>query len=123
MGAVPPNSARIDSEWKVLRDVGRHSKPDGDATGISEDRLVELRREGKAADGPFVDPRVLQRCCDVLDRRGESWAAAVLGRDISRRSLSVPQRPYLLPGEDRVLVAADLEEDRVAIGHLDPDLC
>lgn len=105
--------------------VGKHSKPDVISTGIGEARLIELRREGKAADlqaGPFVDPRILRKCDVALDRRGESWAASVLGRDISRRSLAVPHRPYLLPGEDRILVAADSEEDQAAIGHLDPDL-
>lgn len=103
--------------------MGKHSKPDVSATAISEDRLVELRREGKAADredGPFVDPVVVWQCEAVLDRRGEVWAASVLGRDISRRSLGVAHRPYLFPGEARVLVAADAEEDQVAIGRLDP---
>jgi len=105
--------------------VGKHSRPQDLATAISETRLIELRREGQGSDrsaGPFVDPGVLRRCGLVLDRRGELWAAAVLGRDVSRRSVGVPDRPYLNPGEDRVLVAADAEEDRVAIDHLDPDL-
>ncbi|MEE3755360.1 hypothetical protein [Mycobacterium intracellulare] len=105
--------------------MGKHSKPEDLATSISETRLIELRREGHASDraaGPFVDPGVIRRCELILDRRGEGWAAAVLGRDISRRSIGVPHRPYLNPGEDRVLVAADAEEDQVAINHFDPDL-
>lgn len=65
------------------------------ATRIPEARLIELRRDGKSRDHGFVDPHVLRRCTDALDRRGEPWAAAVLGRDISRRSLGVPHRPYL----------------------------
>ncbi|OHU46085.1 hypothetical protein BKG82_28290 [Mycobacteroides chelonae] len=105
--------------------MGKHSKPEDLVTAISETRLIELRREAHASDraaGPFVDPSVLRRCELILDRRGELWAAAVLGRDISRRSVGVPHRPHLIPGEDRVLVAADAEEDQTAIGHLDPDL-
>lgn len=104
--------------------MGKHSKPET-GTAITEVRLVELREEGIAADrdnGPFPDPRVLHQCVAVLDRRGEPWAAAVLGRDISRRSLAVPRRPYLRAGEDRTLIAADIEEDRVAAIRLDPDL-
>jgi hypothetical protein len=61
--------------------VGKHSKPDVTATGIGEARLIELRREAKAADrrtSPFVDPRLLRKCEATLDRRGESWAASVL---------------------------------------------
>lgn len=105
--------------------MGRHSKPDEDLTAIPEARLVELRRAGieaERAGGGFVDPAVLSRCEKVLDRRGEQWAASVLGRDISRRSPSTNyrHRPYLSVGEDRALVAADAEEDRISIAHLDP---
>lgn len=103
--------------------MGKHSKPAHAITGIAEGRLIELRREGQASgpgNGRFVDPTVLHQCLGVLDRRGEPWAASVLGRDLSRRSLGVPHRPYLLPGEDHILVAADSEEDRIAIEHLDP---
>lgn len=106
--------------------MGRHSKPDEDLTAIPEARLVELRRAGIQADhagGGFVDPAVLAHCETVLDRRGEQWAASVLGRDISQRSPSpyLRHRPYLSTGEDRTLVAADAEEDRIGIAHLDPD--
>lgn len=105
--------------------MGRHSKPDEDLTAIPEARLVELRRAGIEADraaGGFVDPAVLTRCAQVLDRRGEQWAASVLGRDISQRSPSIHHRhrPYLYTGEDRALVAADAEEDHLSIAHLDP---
>ena len=101
--------------------MGKHSRQDA-LTDITEARLVELRQQGKSASqaiGGFVDPRVLNRCEEVLDRRGEEWAATVLGRDISRRSLTVRHRPYLHTGEDHILVAADAEEDRIAIAHLD----
>lgn len=104
--------------------MGRHSKPEHNPTRISEERLVELRRRGQDADragGRFVDPFVLRRCQDVLDQRGEEWAAAILGRDITRRSPTVAHRPYLLAGEDHILVAADAEEDRMSIAHLDFD--
>lgn len=95
------------------------------ATGIPECRLVELRaraREAERAGGRFVDPVVARRCGEVLDRRGEVWAAGVLGRDIARRSAAVPGRPYLVGGEYRVIVAADAEEDTVALAELDRDL-
>ncbi|MCT7372152.1 hypothetical protein [Mycolicibacterium llatzerense] len=91
-------------------------------TNIPAARLTQLRAEGAAADraaGPFVDPSILYQATRVLDRRGEAWAATILGRDISRRSLAAPHRPWLRPGEDRVLIAADSEEDRSAIAHLD----
>ncbi len=42
--------------------MGRHSKPDVMATGISEARLVEIRRAGieaERANGRLQDPRVL----------------------------------------------------------------
>lgn len=103
--------------------MGKHSKREDTAhTGISEARLVELRKQGRDASragGGFVDPFVLRRCQDALDRRGEEWAAAVLGRDIGRRSVAVVHRPYLLAGEDHTLVAADAEEDHLSIAHLD----
>jgi hypothetical protein len=105
---------------KEIHNMGRHSKPQ-DITEIPEPWLIELRRESKTAAGPFVDPNVIAQCERVLDRRGEAWAAAVLGRDISRRSIGVSHRPYLNPGEERTLVAADHEEDRLAIAYLDPD--
>lgn len=100
------------------------SERDHPATRIGEVRLVELRGEGKDADragGGFVDPKTIRRCLTVLDRRGEQWAAAILGRDLSRRSLIASHRPYLLAGEDHTLVAADREEDLISIAHLDID--
>lgn len=103
--------------------MGRHSRPADIVTAIAETRLVELRRDAKGGRerGPFVDPAIIHACERVLDRRGETWAGSILGRDISRRSIAVPHRPYLLAGEDRVLIAADAEEDLVAINRLEPD--
>lgn len=86
---------------------------------LSESLLVDLRAEGIAQRSRFVDPVVIAKCSRVLDRRGELWAASVLGRDISRRSLGVPSRPYLRDGEEYVLVAADGAEDLAAIAGLD----
>lgn len=66
-------------------------------THIPESRLVQLRAAGVAEDhaaGRFVDPSVLYRCTQVLDRRGETWAAAILGRNLTRRSLAHPHRPW-----------------------------
>lgn len=110
----------IDDPWRVS--YSRHMSRGADtATRISEARLTELRRDGKSRDHGFVDPHLLRRCTDALDRRGEAWAAAVLGRDISRRSLAVSHRPYLSAGEPHVLVAADAEEDLLTLADLDPD--
>lgn len=102
--------------------MGRHSKVENTATHIGEVRLTELRQASRAVcrdTGGFVDPHMVRRCEGVLDRRGEAWAAAVLGRDITRRSSTVSHRPYLLAGEDHTLVAADAEEDRLSVTHLD----
>lgn len=94
------------------------------ATHIPPARLVQLRADGIAADraaGHFVDPSIISAALRVLDRRGEAWGASVLGRDISRRSITHRNRPWLRTGEDRALLAADTEEDRVAAVILDPD--
>jgi hypothetical protein len=83
-------------------------------TEIPESRLVELRREGNAQVQRFVDPDVIARCLAVLGRRGEPWAAAILGRDLARRSLIRQDRPYLSDGEDYTLIAADRAETEYA---------
>lgn len=83
-------------------------------TAIPEWRLRELREAGVAAEGPFVNPSVVRDCCAVLDRRGELWAASVLGRDLTARSAGVPSRPALKSGEPHAIVAADAVEDDLA---------
>lgn len=88
-------------------------------TDIPETQLMELRAAGHARQSPFVDPGVLQQCSSVLDRRGEEWAASVLGRDLSRRSIAVRNRPFLNGGEEYALVAADQAEDRLILARLD----
>lgn len=88
-------------------------------TTLPEATLVELRRWGLSQTAPFVDPKVLHRCCEVLDRRGESWAASVLGRDISARSHAVRHLPALRMGEGHILVAADKAEDDAVIAALE----
>lgn len=84
-------------------------------TQIPDTRLVELRACGKSAAsraaGRFIDARVLADCSQVLSRRGETWAAAVLGRGLSRRSITASALPYLAADEEYTLVAADREED------------
>lgn len=81
-------------------------------TAISPARLVELRAEGQTKIQQFVDPHVMSRVTTVLGKRGEAWAAAILGRSISRRSILVPTMPWLRNGEEYTLVAADTEEDK-----------
>lgn len=85
-------------------------------TQIPEPMLVELRARGHANVSRFVDPHAVARCSKILDQRGEEWAASVLGRDISRRSIAVPNRPYLTDGELYALNAADGGEDRITLG-------
>lgn len=91
-------------------------------TRLTEARLVELRaaaKETAAASGPFVDPAMVMLCTRVLDGRGEEWAASVLGRDVSRRSIAVPRRPWLLAGEEYALVEADVEEDKLMLREME----
>ncbi len=88
-------------------------------TDMPETKLVELRAAGHARQSQFVDPGVLRQCLSVLDRRGEEWAASVLGRDLSRRSIAVRDRPFLTGGEEYTLVAADQAEDNLILSRLD----
>ncbi len=92
-------------------------------TKIPEPRLVQMRKAGVTAGraSTFVDPHAVHACLRVLERRGEVWARSILGRDLARRSLTDGRWPYLLAGEERVIVAADVEEDRLAAALLDPD--
>lgn len=86
-------------------------------TAIPAHRLADLRahaHEESRHNGSFVDPRMIHQCTTVLDRRGEQWAAAVLGRTLTRRSIAIPTRPYLQGSDPYTLVAADHEEDTVA---------
>lgn len=87
-------------------------------TTLPETRLVELRADGLLHRSAFPDPSVLHDCLRVLDRRGEKWAASVLGRDVSRRSVAVPGRPFLRDGEPYTLVAADRAEDDLILSSL-----
>lgn len=88
------------------------------ATRMPPAKLVELRATGRARAGRFVDPAVIRRCGIVLDRRGEDWAASILGRSLERRSLAVPSRPYLHHGEEYVLILADTAEDAHALREM-----
>lgn len=88
-------------------------------TRIPEATLVELRRWGLSQRGQFAETSVVRRCCEVLDRRGEAWAAAVLGRDLTRRSMAVPHRPFMHLGEEHTLVAADRAEDDLVVFEME----
>lgn len=76
-------------------------------TTLTAEQLVLVHAEGHVQRGtsPFEDPHTMSRYCKVLNRRGELWAASVLGRDLSRRSLT--WGPWLERGEAEVLVLAD----------------
>jgi len=92
-------------------------------TKIPERQLVQMRQDGLTVSraSRFVDPRAVHACLTVIQRRGGVWARSVLGRDLARRSLTDARWPYLLAGEEHVIVAADVEEDRLAAALLDPD--
>lgn len=87
-------------------------------TQIAPSRLVELRTEGRAKIGPFVDPHVLLKCKQVIASRGEAWAAEILGRDLSRRSLMFSHLPFLANGDEYTLVAADQAEDEARFSQI-----
>ena len=90
-------------------------------TNLTEAKLVELRIAGVsyAMRQSFIDPYTVAQCSKVLDRRGEQWAASVLGRDISGRSIAASSRPYLTAGEPYTLCAADRTEDNLILAELE----
>ncbi|MEV1003435.1 hypothetical protein [Nonomuraea sp. NPDC050202] len=81
-------------------------------TTLSPEKLAELAAQGKAeaAKCRFVDPDVVAASKKILRERGEAWAASVLMRDISRRSLGVPHLPFFHEGEMETLILADRAE-------------
>lgn len=87
-------------------------------TRLNQSELAELRRVGIARAGRFVDPVVIRKATIVLDKRGEPWAATILGHDISKRSAAVPNRPALGSGDEYVLVLADKAETNAALASL-----
>lgn len=94
-------------------------------TAISPERLAQMRLDARRAPtSRFVDPHEIARAKQVLARRGETWAAAVVGRSLERRSLHFPALPWLNEHEPSLPVAADVEEDRArfdAIVRDNPD--
>jgi hypothetical protein len=86
-------------------------------TKLTEPELVALRAEGLSRRSRFVDPAILSRCSAILDRRGELWAATVLGRPLTERSVLVRRRPTLRAGEEHVLVLANAAEDNAALAR------
>lgn len=81
-------------------------------TAIAPARLRELRAEGQSKVSEYVDLNTLVACSAVLERRGEPWAEAVLGRALTRRCPYGTRRaPWLTRAEEHVLIAADHEED------------
>lgn len=91
------------------------------ATKLTEQQLVKIRGAGhRAVFGQrFVNPCTIHACQRVLQRRGERWAAEILGRDISRRSLALPQHPYFYDGEPDIIVLADRAEDDAVLAALE----
>jgi hypothetical protein len=92
------------------------------ATRLNERELVAIRRQAHVAAqlaGQFVDPALITQCTSVLRRRGEVWAAAVLGHDLNKRSLINARLPWLKDHEPLALVLADIAEDAAALRPLE----
>lgn len=85
-------------------------------TTLGPEVLAQIRAEGVAqrGTGRFEDPDVIAAYIQVLLRRGEAWAASVLGRESARRSLT--WGPWLEPAEPEILVLADQRESEQAGG-------
>lgn len=80
-------------------------------TTLSPEQLATLAAQGRAeaARSPFVDPAAAAKSKRLLRERGEEWAASVLMRDLSRRSL-LGGWPWLEDGELETLILADRAE-------------
>ncbi|MEV0619565.1 hypothetical protein AB0I81_40045 [Nonomuraea sp. NPDC050404] len=80
-------------------------------TTLTPETLAELATQGRAeaARSPFVDPCAAAKSKQLLRERGEEWAASVLMRDLSRRSLRGGW-PWLETGELEALILADRAE-------------
>jgi hypothetical protein len=102
----------------AILDQAAPAAPAPKLTAISPERLVELRAQATTLVSRFPQPSVINRCCQVLDRRGEAWAAEVLGRDLSRRSLASAKWPFLNDADPYTLIAADIEEDRARFDQI-----
>ncbi|MFG1683538.1 hypothetical protein ACGFNP_25440 [Nonomuraea sp. NPDC049269] len=81
-------------------------------TTLTPEKLAELAAQGRAeaARSPFVDPCAAVQSKKLLRERGEEWAASVLMRDLSRRSIALPHLPWLEDGEIETLILADRAE-------------
>ena len=83
------------------------------ATSLTPEQLARLHLEGRvhaAAEGPFINPRMVVRAEKILAVRGEQWAASVLMRELSRRSLMSSHYPWFEDGELQTLILADAAE-------------
>ncbi|RSN12839.1 hypothetical protein DMB42_11720 [Nonomuraea sp. WAC 01424] len=80
-------------------------------TTLTPEKLAELAAQGRAeaAKSRFVDPCAAAKSKKLLCERGEEWAASVLMRDLSRRSLRGGW-PWLEDGELETLILADSAE-------------
>ncbi|MFI6594942.1 hypothetical protein ACIBHX_01770 [Nonomuraea sp. NPDC050536] len=81
-------------------------------TTLSPEQLADLAVQGQAeaAKSRFVDPCAVVASKKILRERGEEWAASVLMRDLSRRSLLFGHLPWLEDGEMETLILADRAE-------------
>ena len=82
-------------------------------TTLSPEELAKILAEGRAladAGGRFVNPDTVYASIKVIRERGEEWAASVLMRELTRRSLSRPDLPWLEHGEMEALILANEAE-------------
>lgn len=86
------------------------------ATALSEQQVADAHAVGRRVDiatGPVLDPRVAARCLKIIDRRGELWAAAILGHRLDHGR---DRHPLLARIEPYIIVAADTAEpDNVVV--------
>lgn len=81
-------------------------------TTLTPEHLATLHAQGREEAGrsPFVNPDAVAKAKRIIQERGESWAASVLMRDLSRRSQALPRFPWLEAGEMETLALADRAE-------------
>jgi hypothetical protein len=83
-------------------------------TQLTEQVLAELRAAGLKSRTAFIDPHVLNRAQQVVCRRGEEWAASVLGRGSLDHNIM-----WLKDGEQHTLIAADRTENQLALARIE----
>lgn len=81
-------------------------------TILTPERIAELHVAGaeQASRSRFVDPVACSQAESVLHTRGEMWAASILLRNLTRRSLIRADLPWISEAEMYTLIYADRAE-------------